>query len=111
MLKSIIIAGTIALASSASILPSTAQGIEIGRDGIRLQEPQRERVREGDRREVRRAKVTERDAVRIARGEGVRDVEDIRTTRSAYRIEGLDRRGDDIRVDVDRRSGDVLSVQ
>jgi hypothetical protein len=55
--------------------------------------------------------VTEREAVRIAKGEGVRDVEDIRRTKSAYKVEGTDRSGDDIVVTVDRRSGDVVSVQ
>ena len=49
--------------------------------------------------------------MRIAKGEGVREVEEVRRTRSAYRIDGIDRRGDDIRVNVDRVSGEVLSVE
>ncbi len=106
---------TLALAAVAllgSAAPSLAQGIEIGRDGVRLVDPNQQRrdeVRRDDRRGGR--EIGERDAVRIARAEGVREVDDVTRTRGAYRVMGTDRRGDDIQVDVDRRSGEVISVR
>lgn len=63
-----------------------------------------------DRRDRDRREISERQAVRIARAEGVRTVDEVKRTRSRYVIEGLDRRGRDIEVSVDRRTGDVLSV-
>ncbi len=103
----------VALATLTAAAPSFAQGIEIGRDGVRLVDPNAPRPgeRRDDRRDRRSAEIGERDAVRIARGEGVREVDEVRRTRGAYRVVGLDSRGDDIQVDIDRRSGDVLSVR
>ena len=123
MIRKSITFGILALATAAVATPSFAQGIEIGRDGIRLVQPQAERdyrdndVRRFDNGEGRRgakafkADISERQAVRIAKGEGLREVDGVRKTRLAYRIDGFDRSGDDIRVDVDRRTGEVLSVR
>ena len=108
MLKKYLIAGTIALATLSTAAPTLAQSIELGRDGIQLRQDRADRQ---DRRQVKVAEISERQAVRIAKGEGVREVEDVRKTRSSYRIEGVDRAGDDITVNVDRASGDVLSVE
>ena len=109
---------TLALAAVAilgSTAPTMAQGIEIGRDGVRLVDPNPRRDdqrRDENRRDDRRGReIGERDAVRIARAEGVREVDDVTRTSRAYRVIGTDRRGDDIQVDVDRRSGDVISVR
>ncbi|WP_061930384.1 hypothetical protein [Aureimonas sp. AU22] len=104
----------LAAASIASAAPAMAQGIEIGRDGVRLVDPnRRDDMRRDDmRRDDRRGReIGERDAVRIARAEGVREVDDVRRTSRSYRVIGTDRRGDDIQVDIDRRSGDVLGVR
>ncbi|UXN62189.1 PepSY domain-containing protein [Phyllobacterium zundukense] len=104
MLKKLLIVGATALAAMTSA-PSFAQSIQIGPDGVRLQEPRPER-------DYRRfSDISEREAVRIARSEGLRDVDDVRRTRSRFVVEGIDRRGNDIRVSVDRRTGDVISVQ
>jgi len=111
----------VAIALLGSAAPSLAQGIEIGRDGVRLVDPNAPRpgdrngrpserdIRRDDRRPAR--EIGERDAIRIARSEGVREVDDVTRTRNAYRVMGTDRRGDDIQVDVDRRSGDVIAVR
>lgn len=104
-------AAALAVVALATATPSFAQGIEIGRDGVRLVDPN---ARQNDqRRDDRRAgrEINERDAVRIARGEGVREVDDVRRTNRSFRVVGVDRSGDDIQVDIDRRSGDVLSVR
>jgi len=103
-----------AVALLGSAAPSLAQGIEIGRDGVRLVDPNAQRPgdrdgRPADRRSAR--EIGERDAIRIARAEGVREVDDVTRTRNAFRVMGTDRRGDDIQVDVDRRSGDVIAVR
>jgi len=110
-------AAALAVVALATATPSFAQGIEIGRDGVRLVDPNARQgeARQGDmRRDDRRAagrEIGERDAVRIARGEGVREVDEVRRTSRSYRVVGVDRSGDDIQVDIDRRSGDVLSVR
>jgi len=108
---------TLALAAVALIgtaAPSLAQGIEIGRDGVRLVDPNQRNPNQRDdmRRDDRRGReIGERDAVRIARTEGVREVDDVTRMRNSFRVMGTDRRGDDIQVDVDRRTGEVLSVR
>lgn len=106
---------TLALAAVALLgtaAPSLAQGIEIGRDGVRLVDPnQRDQQRDMRRDDRRGREIGERDAVRIARAEGVREVDDVTRMRNSYRVMGTDRRGDDIQVDIDRRSGEVLSVR
>ena len=104
MLRKYLIAGTVALATLSTAAPSIAQSIEFGRDGIKVQENKR------DRRPVAVDEITERQAIRIAKSEGVREVEDVSRTRLAFRVDGVDRRGDDISVNVDRVSGEVLSV-
>jgi hypothetical protein len=105
--------GVLAAATLALTTPAMSQGIEIGRDGIRIlpQEQVRERDARPERREERRRELSEREAVRIARQEGVREVDSVRRTRGTYRVVGIDRRGDDIQVDIDRRNGAVLSVR
>lgn len=103
MLKKLLIIGATALVAVTSAPQAFAQSIEIGPDGVRLREPYQERVY--------RREVSEREAVRIARSEGVRDIDDVRRTRSRIVVEGIDRRGDDIRVDIDRRTGEVVAVR
>ncbi len=114
MIRKHLTIAVLAAATIASAAPAMAQGIEIGRDGVRLVDPNaRDNMRRDDmRRDDRRGReIGERDAVRIARAEGVREVDEVRRTRNSYRVIGVDRRGDDIQVDVDRRSGDVIGVR
>nr|WP_082537285.1 hypothetical protein [Aureimonas sp. Leaf460] len=114
-------AGMIAMAAALLATPAMAQTLSIGPDGVRVMENnprlERDEIRRDDRRndlrreDARRGGVSEREAVRIARGEGLRELDDVRVMRNSYRVVGLDRRGDDIRVDIDRRSGAVLGVR
>lgn len=112
----------VAVASLAG--PAAAQGITIGPNGVTIDDGRRDdRDRRGpppgfrdDRRGPpdrfeRRRELSEREAVRIARAEGLRDVDDVVRTRSTFRVEGVDRRGDDMLVIVDRRSGRVVDVR
>ncbi|MCB8839061.1 PepSY domain-containing protein [Aurantimonas sp. VKM B-3413] len=118
MTKRIFTYGALTAAAIALATPALAQGIQIGKDGIRLvpneqtqERDYRDRDHRGHDSRAERDEVSEREAVRIARRQGVRDVDSITKTRRSYRIAGIDRRGDDIRVDIDRRSGEVLSVR
>jgi len=105
---------TLALAAVALLgtaAPTLAQGIEIGRDGVRLVDPNQPQQRDMRRDDRRGREIGERDAVRIARSEGVREVDDVTRMRNSFRVMGTDRSGDDIQVDIDRRTGEVLSVR
>jgi uncharacterized membrane protein YkoI len=105
--------GLMALGAVTVASPVIAQGIVIGPDGVQIMEDRgRDRDRDRGRRDDRdRRGISEREAVRIARSEGLREVDNVRTDRRVYRVIGADRRGRDIRVDVDRRTGEVLSVR
>ncbi|MBC8130242.1 MAG: PepSY domain-containing protein [Rhizobiaceae bacterium] len=117
MKRNFLALGALALGFVAFAAPALSQGIEIGPNGVRILEP-RDRIedrrdRREDRRDDRRDRreVGEREAVRIARSEGVREVDDVVISRRSIRVIGGDRRGRDIRVDIDRRTGQVLSVR
>ena len=104
---------TIVIASIAALVaPAAAQGITIGPDGIQVEEPRgnSNNRRDDSRRDGDIREITEREAIRIAKGEGLRDVEDISRTRATYTLDGTDRRGRDITVVIDRRSGEVISA-
>lgn len=106
------ITGLLALGAVTVSVPTMAQNIEIGPNGVRLVQPEVEVRRDRERRPDRdRREISEREAIRIARGEGLREVDTVRRTDRAYRISGADRRGRDIQVVVDRRRGDVISVR
>lgn len=109
MLKKFMLIGAVSFCALTAAPASFAQTVELGRDGIRIIEPDTTNRRD-NRDRYQRDEISERQAVRIARSEGMRTVDDIRRTRSRFVIQGLDRRGNDIEVSVDRRSGDVLSV-
>ena len=119
--------GILAAASIAASAPAAAQTVQIGRDGVKIIPTEQMRDRRDDRdrydnrrgddrrdrqerRQVRES-VSERDAIRIARRQGVRDVGSVTKTRSTYRVAGIDRRGHRIRVDIDRDSGSVIRVR
>lgn len=110
MIRKHLAIAVLAAATFASAAPAMAQGIQIGPDGVRIVDPnsRRDDMRRDDRRG---REIGERDAIRIARAEGLREVDDVRRTSRSYRVIGTDRQGDDIQVDIDRRSGDVLGVR
>ena len=124
MLKKTALYGMLAAASLAVAAPALAQTVEIGRNGVRIvpQDNQRDhgqrdhgsdrmdrRDHRDDRRDARR-EISEHDAVRIAHRQGLRNVDSVRQNRDTYRVAGMDRRGHDIRVVIDRWSGEVISV-
>lgn len=95
----------VVLTSLISIAPAHAQSIEIGPNGIQVN-PDRDR----DRSPMRGREIGERQAARIAYREGMREVDDVSRRRNVIVVRGADRRGDDMRVVIDRRTGDVLEV-
>ncbi|EJK83474.1 hypothetical protein PMI03_03246 [Rhizobium sp. AP16] len=101
MLKSFAIAA-IAVATIMSATPSFSQSIEIGPGGVR--------INPGMEPPPRDMGISERQAIRIARGNGVLDVDDVVRRRNVFVVRGVDRDGDDIKVVLDRRTGEVLSV-
>ena len=92
--------GILAATLLATATPGAAQTVRIGPDGIRIvpQESARDRGENRDRRGERYR-------------QGLREVRQVTRTRNAYRVAGVDRRGDRIRVDVDRDSGAVIRVR
>ena len=53
--------------------------------------------------------ISQREAIRIARRTGLAEVEDVRWSGTVWVIDGADRRGDDLRVEVNRR-GEIVDV-
>jgi len=97
------------MSAVAFTAPAQAQSIEIGPNGIQV-------VPEGNRRIERerqsdRGEISERRATRIARDEGMDEIESVSRRRNAYVIRGIDRRDNDMRVVIDRRTGEVLEVR
>ena len=103
MTRKWIAAGALALGLASISAPALSQGIEIGPNGVRLND--------GRRPVVEDDAITRNEAIRIARGEGLRDVDGVSERRRSFRVEGADRRGQDITVDVDKFSGNVISVR
>ena len=100
---STILAGAVLAAGlGLAAAPATAQGIQIGPGGVRVDPGYR---RGGD------ADLSRGEAVRIARREGLVDVDDVGRRGSRFVVRGSDRRGDEITVVVDGRSGDVVDVR
>ncbi len=94
---------TIAVVTLMSATPSFSQSIEIGPGGVR--------VNPGMEPPPVDMGISERQAIRIARGEGVREVDDVARRRNVFIVRGSDSDGDDIKVVIDRRTGEVLSVE
>lgn len=97
----------VAISAFAFTVSANAQSIELGPNGIRVN-PDGNRQIERDRRSDR-DEISGRRATRIARDEGMDEVESRR--RGVYVIRGIDRRDNDMRVVIDRRSGEVLEVR
>jgi hypothetical protein len=53
--------------------------------------------------------ISQREAIRIARRTGLAEVEDIRWSGTVWVIDGADRRGDELRVEINRR-GEIVDV-
>lgn len=87
-----------------SAIPAHAQSIEIGPNGIRLLEPETDRPRYRD-------DISERRAARIAQREGMEEIDSISRRRNVFIVRGVDRDDDEMRVVVDRHSGEVLEVR
>ncbi|GJD43537.1 hypothetical protein AFCDBAGC_1389 [Methylobacterium cerastii] len=85
--------------------PASAQGIQIGPGGVRVDPGYRER---GPRDDV---DLSRGEAIRIARRQGLTDVDNVDRRGPRIIVRGSDRRGDDITVVVDSRSGDVIDVR
>jgi hypothetical protein len=83
--------------------PAQAQGVEIGPGGVRI-------LPDRDYRRGPRWRVSEREAVRIARRYGILDVDRVVRTEREWRVSGVDRRGRFIRVVIDARTGDITRV-
>ena len=89
-----------------------AQSIQIGPGGVRV-DPNPDYRRGPPDRDFRRgprAGVSEREAVRIARRNGLADVNRVVDAGRQWRVSGIDRRGRSMSVVVDARSGDVVRV-
>jgi hypothetical protein len=86
---------------------ATAQTIEFGPGGVRVgpgydrRPPPPARYDDG---------ISEREALRIARRQGVEEVDRVRPTPRGWVVGGTDRNGDDIRV-VISRYGEVIDVR
>ena len=107
-------AAALAVMTATVVLPGAGahgQTIELGPNGLRVNPP--EVVPEEPERPYRRLEpegITEYEAIRIARGEGLGRVERVRQGRRGWVIVGIDRNGDDIRVIISR-DGNVIDVQ
>ncbi|HVL70649.1 MAG TPA: PepSY domain-containing protein [Beijerinckiaceae bacterium] len=91
-----------------------AQSIELGPGGVRIdpRPPEYREERRGPpiRGERRFDEVTRGEAVRIARRNGMVEVDEVVQAGPRWRLEGTDRRGRDMRVVIDRRTGEVLEA-
>ncbi len=100
--------GLVALSLGLAASPALAQGISIGPGGVQVDPGYR---RGYDDRGPPRSELTRGEATRIARREGLVDVDTVDRRGPRLIVRGSDRRGDDITVVVDSRSGDVLDVR
>ncbi len=119
-IASLLRVGLVAGLASLTAAPVLAQGIQIGPGGVRVlpddRGPPSVYDYDGPRRfrdepPPRRREITEREAVRIARSQGIREVDDVYSRGRTIRVEGGDRRGRDLTVIIDRRSGDIVDVR
>jgi hypothetical protein len=111
------IRSTLVAALGLALLGASAQAqvLEFGPGGVRI-DPRPPEFREDRRgpplRDDRRRfdEVTRGEAVRIARRSGIVEVDEVIPAGPRWRIEGTDRRGRDMRVVIDRRTGEVLEA-
>ncbi len=104
-----------AAAITVMVSGAYAQTLEIGPGGVRVDPAPRD-DRRGPSRDDRRgpaprAEVTQGEATRIARRQGMVEVEAVTAAGPRWRVEGTDRRGREMRVTIDRRTGEVLQAR
>ncbi|KQP76526.1 hypothetical protein ASF41_01675 [Methylobacterium sp. Leaf111] len=103
-----LVGSLVALGLGLSAAPAFAQGISIGPGGVQVDPGYR---RGYDDRGPPRSELTRGEAARIARREGLVDVDGVDRRGPRLIVRGSDRRGDDISVVLDSRSGEVLDVR
>lgn len=101
-MRTTILSGLLLAATLGLTAPAGAQDIRIGPGGVRVGPDFRDR---GD------IDLNRGDAVRIARRNGLADVDSVDRRGPRFIVRGSDRRGDEITVVVDSRSGDVIDVR
>jgi hypothetical protein len=121
MHKVALVAGAVAISSAGAM----AQGTDLGARAIvidnynnqrALQEQAEYRAYEARVRsqrpdaEFRSSSITQRDAVNIARAQGVDDIESVRRRQGMWMIDGTDPSGEEVIVRVNSR-GEVLDVR
>lgn len=94
------LAAGLVLGIGGAVAPASAQSVEFGPGGVRINPPGFERGGE----------VSRREAVRIARSQGLREIDSVSRRGRLWSVEGLDRRGRDITVEVNARNGRVVNV-
>ena len=100
--KTLIAGAVLGAGLGLAAAPSSAQDIRIGPGGVQVG-PGFRGDRGGD--------LSRGEAIRIARREGLVDVDDVGRRGPRLIVRGSDRRGDDITVVVDSRSGEVIDVR
>lgn len=90
--------------------PASGQSIDIGPDGLRVRPPEFVPDRRPAPPEEIDDEISEDEAVRIARREGLRRVERVREGRRGWVVVGIDRNGDDMRITIGR-DGEVIDIQ
>lgn len=106
--SSFLTGGLVALGLGLAAAPAVSQGISIGPGGVQVDPGYR---RGYDDRGPPRSELSRGEAARIARREGLVDVDNVDRRGPRLIVRGSDRRGDDITVVLDSRSGDVLDVR
>jgi len=101
---------SLGLLLAAPVIPgigtaAQAQSIQIGPGGVRINPDSDHRRGPGPR-----WRVSEREAIGIARRRGVVEVNRVVRGDREWRVSGRDRRGNRIRVVINARSGDVIRV-
>lgn len=100
-----ILAGLLLTTGLGLSAPASAQGIQIGPGGVRVDPGFRDRGPRGD------VDLSRGEAVRIARRQGLVDVDSVDRRGPRIIVNGSDRRENDITVVIDSRSGDVIDVR
>ena len=105
-LKIFAAAASFGLSVAVSPLPAIAQSIELGPGGVRINPYDAPGIRGGRQFDM----ISPREARSIARDEGLVEIDAVIRTGNRYHVEGVDRRGRDVQVIIDARSGDVIRV-
>lgn len=114
MKKPIAAAFALALAVVIAAPSAQAQSIQIGPGGISVQPDRGDpRYRGNDRRghnDRRFDRISSRDATRIARANGMANVNDVSERRGSWTVRGTDRRKRGLIIRIDGRTGNIIDV-